>query len=271
MTFHDGKDFTADDVVYSMALHQGENSVSVGKALVSMVREWKKIDKHTVKVVLDSPNSDLPIILGTFNFKIIQENAHDKPGYFSTGIGTGPFVGVEFKPGIIDRATRNPNYWRDGTLAGRGPHVRYRGLGRPGGNALLSEEVEMIVRLDRKAIPQVEASGNAKVLSEVSNRFTELVLELGRHPGDNPDFVLAMKYLMPRKQMLRSILKGEGALGNDQPVGPTFSMNCETLPQRLHDLDKAKFPLKKSGITEAEVNTSRCGGGGYRPVSICPG
>ena len=78
----------------------------------------------------------------------------------------------------------------------------------------------MIARLDRKAIPQVEAAENAAVLSEVSNRFTELVLELDRAPGNNPDFVLAIKHLMPRKQMLRSVLKGQGALGNDHPVGP---------------------------------------------------
>ena len=89
VTFHDGKDLTADDVVYTMQQHLGEDSISIGKALVTMIREWKKVDKYTVKAVLDSPNSDLPIILGTFNFKIIQENAHDDPNYFNKGIGTG--------------------------------------------------------------------------------------------------------------------------------------------------------------------------------------
>ena len=266
VTFHDGKDFTADDVVYSMAQHQGEDSVSVGKALVTMIREWKKVDKHTVKAVLDSPNSDLPIILGTFPFKIIEENAHADPDYFNKGIGTGPFVGTEFKPGIIDRAVRNPNYWREGR-----PYldeVHTFGIGDPLArvNALISEEVEMIVRLDRNAIPQIEAAENAVVLSEVSNRFTELVLDMRRHPGDNLDFVLAIKHLIPRKQMLRSILKGEGALANDHPVGPTFSMNCDALPQRLQDLDKARFHLKKSGLTEAVVDTSDAAVGG---VDLC--
>ena len=66
--------------------------------------------------------------------------------------------------------------------------------------------------------------------------------------------------------MMRSILKGEGALGNDHPVGPTFAMNCDTLEQRLQDLDKAKFHLKKSGITEALVDTSDAAVGG---VDLC--
>ena len=266
VTFHDGKDLTADDVIYSMGTHMGDDSVSVGKALVTMIREWKKIDKHTVKAVLDTPNADLPIILGTFNFKIIQENAHQDPNYFNKGIGTGPFTLEEFKPGIICRSKRNPNYFREGT-----PYVdevHTFGIGDPIArvNALLSEEVEMIARLDRKAIPQVEAADNAEVLSEVSNRFTQLVLDMTRHPGSSFDFVLAMKHLTPRKQMLRSILKGDGALGNDHPAGPTYAMNCEALPQRLQDLDKARFHLKKSGITEAQVDTSEAAVGG---VDLC--
>lgn len=42
VTFHDGKKLTADDVVYSMKRHQGEDSKSVIKAVLSSVSEWKK-------------------------------------------------------------------------------------------------------------------------------------------------------------------------------------------------------------------------------------
>ena len=33
-TFHDGKEMNADDVIYSMERHRGENSVSMAKAYV---------------------------------------------------------------------------------------------------------------------------------------------------------------------------------------------------------------------------------------------
>ena len=265
VTFHDGKDLTVDDVIYSMGLHMGEDSVSISKALVVMVKEWKKVDQHTVKAVLDSPNADLVSILGTFNFKIVQDGAHKMDGYFNKGIGTGPFVTAEFKPGIIHRATRNPNYWREGAHA---DEVHTFGIGDPVArvNALLSGEIELAARIDRKAVPQIEAADNAEVFSQISNRFTELVLDSTKHPGNNPDFVLAMKHLMPRKKLLRSILKGQGAFGNDHPVGPTYAMHCEALPQRHQDLDKAKFHLNKSGITEALVDTSDAAVGG---IDMC--
>ena len=78
VTFHDGKDFGADDVVYTMNRHLGENSVSKANSLVNMITEWKKLDAHTVKAVLETPNADLPVILGTFHFKILQEGADEK-------------------------------------------------------------------------------------------------------------------------------------------------------------------------------------------------
>lgn len=266
VTFHDGKDLTADDVIYSMGLHMGEDSVSISKALVTMVREWKKLDSHTVRATLDTPNADLPAILGTFSFKIVQEGAHQMEGYFNKGIGTGPFMVEEFSPGIICRSKRNPNYFREGMPYADEVHTF--GIGDPIArvNALLSNEIELAARIDRKAVPQIEESDNADVFSVVSNRFTELVLDLTKHPGNNPDFVLAMKHLMPRKSMLRKILKGQGALGNDHPVGPTFDMHCETLALREQDLDKAKFHLQKSGITEAQVDTSDAAVGG---IDMC--
>ena len=266
VTFHDGKDFTADDAIYSMNRHLGEKSVSISKALVKGVKEWKKVDKHTIKAVLDSPNADLPIVLGTFNFKIVQDGAEDIPGYFNKVIGTGPFSVADFRPGINCVSKRNPNYFRDGAPYVDEIHTFGIGDSVARVNALVAGEVELMVRLDRKAIPQVEASDNAVVLSMPSARFTELALDLSKHPGNNPDFVLAMKYLMPRERLVRKLLAGDGILGNDHPVAPTYAMHCESVPQRPYDLDKAKFHLQKSGIMEATVDTSDAAVGG---VDMC--
>ena len=196
----------------------------------------------------------------------MQDGAHQKAGYFNRGIGTGPFMVEEFQPGIICRSRRNPNYFREG--APYVDEVHTFGIGDPVArvNALLSNEIELAARIDRKAMAQIEASDNADVFSQISNRFTELVLDLGKHPGNNPDFVLAMKHLMPRKGMLRRILKGQGALGNDHPVGPTYAMHCRELAQREQDLDKAKFHLERSGITQAQVDTSDAAVGG---IDMC--
>ena len=122
--WHDGTPFTADDVVYSMSRHLGEDSTSKAKGLVSMITEWKKIDSHTVKAVLSSPNSDLPQILGTFHFKIVQNGAADKDGYFNLPVGTGPYKITEFTPGVRSIHVRNDDYWRDGGVSRRTRDLR---------------------------------------------------------------------------------------------------------------------------------------------------
>ena len=90
--FHDGSQFNADDVIYSMNRHIGEGSISKVTSLVDYMTEWKKVDSHTVKAVLGSPNVDLGAILATFHFKVVKNDAENIPGYFQLPNGTGPCV-----------------------------------------------------------------------------------------------------------------------------------------------------------------------------------
>jgi len=108
--FHDGTPLTADDVIYSMNRHYGEKSTSTAKTLVSDVTEWKKVDSHTVKAIMVGPNADLPVILGTPQFKIIKDGTTD----FQNAVGTGPFKLTVFQPGVRSIHKRNEFYWREG-------------------------------------------------------------------------------------------------------------------------------------------------------------
>ena len=247
--FHDGKTMTADDVVYSMNRHLGEDSVSRAKTLVTSVTEWKKLDDYTVRAVLSSPNADLPSALGTFHFKVVQSGATD----FLNPKGTGPFKVREFKPGIRSLGVRNENYW----VSGR-PYVDELetfavtdNVART--NALLSGEVDMIAPLDPKAVAQVEAASNLEVVSVPSGSYFSVVCMLDRAPGNNPDFVMGLKLLQRRERTVRSVLKGHGTLANDQPIGPSYFEHCTELEQRAFDPEKAEFHLRKSGVTEATI------------------
>jgi len=263
--WHDGTPFTADDVVYAMNRHLIKDSVSKAKGLVSMITEWKKIDSHTVKAILDSPNSDLPQILGTFHFKIIQNGAEDKPGYFNLPIGTGPFKTTEFTPGVRSVHVRNDDYWRDG------PNVDELEIfaitdNTARVNALISGDIDILGNLDPKAIKQVEAADGVEVFSVESGATTHLVTMLDREPTNNKDFVLALKHLSQRERMVRSVIKGQGQVGNDHTIAPSYSDHCSSLPIREYDLDKAAFHLKKSGIKSIEVKTAEIGLGA---VDMC--
>ena len=261
--WHDGTPLTADDVVYSMMRHIGDESPSKAKVLFGDVKEWTKVDNHTVKATLSAPNAELPIILGTFHFKIVKDGATD----FQSPIGTGPYILKEFKPGVRSVHDRNDNYWND---AHEGPYVdRYEAFGITDSvarvNALIAGDIQMCANLDPKAIPQVEDSGVAEPFAVASGVYAAITAMVDREPGNNPDFVRGLKHLQRRDRILKVVQKGVGSLGNDQPVGPAYGADwCKEAndpPTHPYDPDKAKFYLNKSGITAAELHVAEVAAG----------
>ncbi len=247
VTFHDGSKLTANDVVYSMNRHLGDESTSTIKAVLKSVKEWKKTGEYEVKAVMNTPNADLPILCGLFQAKIVKD------GTTGEGNGTGPFTLESFEPGVKSVHKRNQNYWRDGAnldaleiTAITDPVARV--------NALLSGDMQMVTAIEPKAFRQIESASGVKLLSLPAALSLEICCLKDTEPGISDDFVKGMQYIQDRDRVVNKILKGKGSLGNDQPImsahGPDF---CSELPQRPYDPDKAKFHFKKSGYTTAEV------------------
>ena len=253
--WHDGSKFGADDVVYSMNRHLGDDSPSKAKIFVAPVKEWIKVDDRTVKAVCKSPYSELPIALGTFHFKIIKDGTTD----FQNPVGTGPFRLKEFKPGIRSVHEANDDYWNSDVS---GPYVeQIEAFGITDNvarvNALISGDIHMCANLDPKAIGQVEDAPNAEVFAVASGRYPSITCIVDREPGNNADFVLGLKHLQRRERILKVIQKGQGDVANDQPIGPAYGAGyCKEQVIRPYDPDKAKFHLNKSGITSAELHVA---------------
>ncbi len=75
VTFHDGSPMTAEDVVYSMNRHLGEDSTSVMKSIIESVKEWRKTGPNEVIAEMNTPNADLPSLLGLYQAKIIKDGS----------------------------------------------------------------------------------------------------------------------------------------------------------------------------------------------------
>lgn len=247
--FHDGKTLTADDVVYSLNRHKDPAVGSKAKALATQMEEIKATGPLEVTIRLSGPNADLPVILGTHHFFIIKDGTTD----FSTAVGTGPFKCKEFQPGVRSISVRNENYWK-----GVGPwldEVEFFGISDNGArvNALLSGDVDFIGSIDPRSTRQVMDAKGFNVLETKSGNYTDLVMRMDGAPGNNPDFVLGMKYLFDREQMKKSIFRGFAEVANDHPLAPSNRYYSADIPQRPYDPEKAKFHLKKAGALDSPV------------------
>ncbi len=246
--FHDGKTLTADDVIYTMNRHLGEDSISKASSLVSMIKEWKKVNDYEVKAILSSANADLPIALGTFHFKILQDGTEN----FESAIGTGPYKVKEFKPGVRAVGERFDNYWGEG---GYLDELEHYGIGDSTArlNAFLAGDIDAMVNLPPKAISQVEKTEGKEIWSLKAGAYVNITPRLDMADSNNVHLYKTMQALQDRQRLVKGVMKGQGSLGNDQPINAAYFDHCPDIPQRELDPDEAKHHWKKSGIGNTPI------------------
>ena len=116
--FHDGSDFTAQDVKFSIErvpLVSGPNPTTI---YVRRVKDVKIIDTHTVLVITDGAAPTLPndfirlfIVSAKAAAGLTKESANEAFNSGKAAIGTGPYKYVSWQPkGDLVRA-RNDSYW----------------------------------------------------------------------------------------------------------------------------------------------------------------
>jgi peptide/nickel transport system substrate-binding protein len=249
VTFHDGKPLTPADVVFSMMRHKDPATASKAKVLADQIEEVTATGPNEVTFRLASPNADLPAILGTYHFHIVKDGTTD----FNAGIGTGPYKLKEFKPGVRSIAVRNDNYWKPNR-----PYldeIEYVGISDESArvNALLAGELDMVGQVNPRSVDRVNASAKHAIFETKGVSYTDLIMRRDSGPGRNPDFVMAMKLLFNREQMLKSIQLGRGIVANDQPIAPNNRFHFKGLKQRPYDADKAKWHLQKAKLSSSTI------------------
>ena len=115
MKWHDGRDFTADDVKFSLLALQKHGPR--GRISFANIDRVETPDPYTAIVKLSKPTPYFLKALSAAESPIIPKHAYPSDDLGSSPnnnapIGTGPFVFEEWKRGSHVRLRRNPNYWR---------------------------------------------------------------------------------------------------------------------------------------------------------------
>jgi peptide/nickel transport system substrate-binding protein len=242
VTFHNGKDLTSQDVIYS--LQQIVNKKAPGDLAPLLARVniagLKAIDKLTVQVPCLQPISTLHEFLAGWFCPIIPVGFDVRHP-----VGTGPFKFKSFKPGVESVFTRNESYWQKGL-----PYVDTLIISDYPSetsqiNALASNQVDVISSLSIPGMKQVKANGG-KVLISKSSATTLMYMRGDKPPFNDVNVTQAMRLLVDRPQMLEVVYGGYGTIGNDiySYADPAYD---HSIPQRVQDIAQAKYLLKKAG------------------------
>ncbi len=118
-----GREFTADDAVYSLKRIRGNFPVK-GKTFVrdstlQAMDDAVATDRYTVKIALKVPSVALLSNLANVFSPVVPKELVDKCGGTlddtqKCTIGTGPFILKTFEDGVQSLWDRNPDYWKIG-------------------------------------------------------------------------------------------------------------------------------------------------------------
>jgi peptide/nickel transport system substrate-binding protein len=249
--WHDGKDLTADDVIYSIRRHFAEKLEGAGVIPFVDPNQISKVDKLTVRLKLNAPVGDLLSPFAYKNLLIIQDGTTN----FNHPIGTGPFKFVSWDKTTDDGLyVRNPNSWRvAGTSKPFIDELEIIGIGEPSArlNALLGGQVDAIQGVEY-AQAKVVTSRGKKILNAPSAWWPGICMQIDSAPFRDKRVREAFRLIPDRKQMVDVALLGFGRVGNDL-FGWTDPMYAADLPQRKQDLEKARFLLKRARRDDVRI------------------
>lgn len=247
--FSSGQEFAADDAISSL------NRRRVGASLASRdstpIAEVKKLDKYQFQISLETADADFPYVLTDCRLLMIPDGFKD----WSRPVGTGAYRLDKFEPGVRVALKRAPDYWRASEGRGNVEAVDITVLNDHSErvNALVAGHIDVINRVDPRTVALLQKTPRIETLFAASGWRPAMAMAIDQPPFDNPDFRLALKYAIDREQMIRALHSGYAALGNDHPIPPNDPYFNKELPQRKHDLDRAAFYLKRSGLSGAEI------------------
>ena len=247
--FHDGSDFTADDVLYSIKLHTKEKTKSPGKSYLSALKEIVKTSSHQVKLVFNSPNPDVPAIFSLYHFPMVKNGHTDwlKPN------GTGGYVITEFSPAVKTVGKRFADYWKkDSAWADKISLIHFQDS-NASVNALLSGSVDVIPYVSPAIADRLAKSSRINVTKSSSKAHFSLPMLADSKEYKDLNVRKALKYGIDRKQVIDIGLNGYGTVGNDNPISSAYA-DYVPVKQISYDSDKSKYYLKKAGLSSFKAN-----------------
>jgi peptide/nickel transport system substrate-binding protein len=252
--FHNGKSVDATDFVNTINFHRHKDSKSAARSLLKSVVEIKAEGKDTFVVKLNNGNADFPYIIGDYHIAILPAKGDSVD--WESGIGAGPFMLEHFEPGVRALYKRNPNYWKTGRPYFDSVEVLSIIDNAARTSALKTGEIHLMDRCDLKTVHLLAKMPGISVKEVTGNAHYTIPMRTDMAPFDNNDVRLALKYSLDREALLKTVLRGHGIVGNDHPIGPANQYYAKELPTRKFDPEKAKFHLKKAGMSNLKVDLS---------------
>lgn len=244
ITFHDGSDLDAADVVYTIKRIQDPETGSRVRSQLEVITDVVAVDPLTVRFDLAFPYGDLPTVLGDYTLRILPEGYTD----FTKPVGTGPFTMSEFIPGDRMILEKNPDYWEEGLP--KVDELVFRNLPEMTTNvsALESGTVQLI-GLDPESVDIVKSSSSAHVETVPTGTWMAYVFNNQIPPFDDIKVRQAFDALIDREEVLAISAFGAG-VPTLTTIPPSSAYYLGDYEVPAPDIEKAKALMAEAGYAD---------------------
>ncbi|MCK1358187.1 peptide ABC transporter substrate-binding protein [Bradyrhizobium sp. 199] len=269
--WHDGKPFTADDVVFTWQYAADLATAAYTTGSYKDINV-EKIDDYTVKVIFKAPTpfwadpfvGSVGQILPKHLFgDYVGAKSREAPGNLKP-VGTGPYKFVEFKPGDLIKAERNPDYHIKNQphfdtleIKGGGDAVSAaRAVLQTGEydfawNMQVEEEVLKRMEAGGKGKLDITPSGNVEfIILNTTDPWTEVDGERSslktKHPTLSDPAVRRAINLLVDRDSIQKFIYGRGAVATASFVNAPKQFKSPKLTYEF-SIDKANKILDEAG------------------------
>jgi peptide/nickel transport system substrate-binding protein len=267
--FHDGSDFTAADVKFSIEripVVAGPNPTTI---YVRRVKETKIIDPHTVHIVTDGPAPVLPndfirlfIVSATAAAGLTKETANEAFNNGKAAIGTGPYKFVSWAPKGDFVVDRFEGYWGP-----KEPWARHVRKEIPNDAARVAQlkagQLDLITRVPASDVAALKQDAKLTVQTIDTVYVFNLEMDvrdappagqvmakdgaaLPKNPLQDVRVREAIDLSIDRKTLAEIAMEGLGQPASQMVTPSIFGFN-KALPERKYDVAAAKKLLSDAG------------------------
>jgi peptide/nickel transport system substrate-binding protein len=247
VTFHDGKELTADDVKFTFDRIKDPATASSWATQFEPVDTIESDGAQTVTFNLKSPYGPFLATLSSAYSSIVPmtEAAID---FNTTMVGTNAFQLEEATADVETILTKNGAYWQaDQPVLDQ---LTYRILPDEATRlaAVRTGEISLTTLADPVSVDSATSSEGVVVIEQESTDYYLLGLNCARAPFDNVSVRQAMSKAIDRQAIVDAVFFGKGRVTG--PIVPTlgdWAQPIEQLPNYKVDTDGATALLEEAG------------------------
>lgn len=249
VTFHDGSDLTAEDVVATMQRNMTSDQIP-NPQYYDSIESVTAVDENTVRFKLSERDAKLLFNLARGDSVILPggggESLKSEPN------GTGPFQFVEWVRGDHVTLERNPDYYGTDENGNQLPYldrVVFKFIPDPSAQlaALRAGDVDAVgYDFSPSNAKQLSQSQNFKVLNGVTTTDVILAMNNAREPFNDLRVRRAVSYAIDRQELIQGAMFGFGTpIGSHMsPINPRYVDLTSRYP---HDPEQAQALLEEAG------------------------